>query len=117
MDRFFFADGTVLDTADASSREAFAGSHHKMLSQIEQLRDEVLRDAELTGRIRHKYSIKNVTGLNLLPLITYEDPFDILLHLLVGSEGTLAFMSEKIFLGTSILLTSIPASISQMVAH
>ena len=92
--RIVFADGTMLDTADAKSREAFAGSHHEMLSQIEQLRDEVLSDAELTDRIRHKYSIKNVTGLNLLPLITYEDPFDILLHLLVGSEGTLAFMSE-----------------------
>lgn len=92
--RIVFADGAVLDTADPDSRESFAGSHPEMISQIEQLRCEVLSDAELTARIRHKYSIKNVTGLNLLPLITYEDPFDILLHLLVGSEGVLAFLSE-----------------------
>lgn len=92
--RIVFADGSVLDTADQKSRKAFADSHPEMISQIEQLRDEVRRDEELTARIRHKYSIKNVTGLNLLPLITYEDPFDILLHLLVGSEGTLAFLSE-----------------------
>ena len=92
--RIVFADGTVLDTADKGSREAFMRSHPEFISAIEELRDEVLADKELTERIRHKYSIKNVTGLNLLPLIIFEDPFDIILHLLVGSEGTLAFLSQ-----------------------
>lgn len=92
--RIVFADGTVLDTADAKSREDFRQSHPDILNKIEALRDEVMADAELVKRIRHKYSIKNVTGLNLLPLITFDDPFDIILHLLVGSEGTLAFLSE-----------------------
>ena len=92
--RIVFADGTVLDTADKGSREAFMRSHPEFISAIEELRDEVLADKELTERIRHKYSIKNVTGLNLLPLITFSDPFDIILHLLVGSEGTLAFLSQ-----------------------
>ena len=92
--RIVFADGTVLDTADNESREAFMRSHPEIISSIEDLRDEVLADKELTERIRHKYSIKNVTGLNLLPLITFEDPFNIILHLLVGSEGTLAFLSQ-----------------------
>lgn len=92
--RIIFADGTVLDTADQSSREAFKDSHPEFISSIEAIRDEVLADKELTDRIRHKYSIKNVTGLNILPLITFTDPFDIILHLLVGSEGTLAFLSE-----------------------
>lgn len=92
--RIVFADGTVIDTADKGSREAFMRSHPEIISAIEELRDEVLADKELTERIRHKYSIKNVTGLNLLPLITFEDPFDIILHLLVGSEGTLAFLSQ-----------------------
>ncbi len=92
--RMVFADGTVLDTADPQSREAFRRSHPEILSSIEDLRDEVLADKELSDRIRHKYSIKNVTGLNLLPLVTYTDPFDLILHLMVGSEGTLAFLSE-----------------------
>ena len=92
--RIIFADGTVLDTSDKGSREAFMRSHPQIISAIEELRDEVLADKELSERIRHKYSIKNVTGLNLLPLITFEDPFDIILHLLVGSEGTLAFLSQ-----------------------
>ena len=53
-----------------------------------------LADKELSERIRYKYSIKNVTGLNIFPFIRFEDPFDIIAHLLVGSEGTLAFMSQ-----------------------
>ena len=92
--RIIFADGTILDTADSVSREAFRHSHPQILAKIEALRDEVLADEELVSRILHKYSIKNVTGLNILPLITYTDPFDIILHLMVGSEGTLAFLSE-----------------------
>ena len=92
--RLVFADGTVLDTADAQSREAFRHSHPEIISAIEDLRDEVMADGELVDRIRHKYSIKNVTGLNILPLVMFSDPFDIILHLMVGSEGTLAFLSE-----------------------
>lgn len=92
--RLVFVDGTVLDTADEQSRNAFRSSHPEIISSIERLRDEVMEDAALVERIRHKYSIKNVTGLNLLPLIAYQDPFDIILHLMVGSEGTLAFLSE-----------------------
>ena len=92
--RIVLADGTVLDTGDKASRERFRVTHPGFISAIEHLRDEVLADNGLTDRIKYKYSIKNVTGLNLLPLVTYEDPFEIIAHSIVGSEGTLAFLSE-----------------------
>ena len=92
--RLILADGTLLDTGDPASREAFRNSHPAFLEKLEALRDEVRRDGELSGRIRYKYSIKNVTGLNLLPLVEQDDVFDMIAHLLVGSEGTLAFLSE-----------------------
>ena len=92
--RIILTDGTVLDTGSEKSREAFRKSHPEFLKKIEALRDKVRADKELADRISKKYSIKNVTGLNLRPLIAYDDPFDIIAHSMVGSEGTLAFLSE-----------------------
>ena len=92
--RIILTDGTILDTGDKESREQFARSHPEFLRKIESLRDKVRANEALASRIRTKYSIKNVTGLNLRPLIAYDDPFDIIAHSMVGSEGTLAFLSE-----------------------
>jgi FAD/FMN-containing dehydrogenases len=92
--RIVFADGTILDTADTYSREAFKESHPDFIKEIEALRDEIAADKDLTDRILYKYSIKNVTGLNILPFVRFTDPFEIIAHLMVGSEGTLAFLSE-----------------------
>ena len=88
--RIVLADGTVLDTADETSRKAFADKHSSLLDEIKAIRDEVRQDPELTQLIQHKYSIKNVTGLNILPFVLFDDPFDIIAHCMVGSEGTLA---------------------------
>ena len=69
-------------------------AHAPFLKRIAELRDDIRADQALSDRIRKKYAIKNVTGLNLLPFVVYDDPFDIIAHLMVGSEGTLAFLSE-----------------------
>ncbi len=92
--RIVMADGTVLDTGDDRSRALFARNKPEFIEGIMKLRDEICADKELVDRILHKYSIKNVTGLNLLPFVTFRDPFDIIAHCMVGSEGTLAFLSE-----------------------
>lgn len=92
--RIILADGTVLDTADENSREKFRRTHGAVIDEIEMIRQAIAADSQLTEQIRNKYAIKNVTGLNLLPFVLYEDPFDIIAHCMVGSEGTLAFMSE-----------------------
>jgi D-lactate dehydrogenase len=92
--RIVLADGTILDTGNTESRSRFAKTKPEFIRKIEQLRDSVRNHSALAERIRHKYSIKNVVGLNLLPFLRYDDPFDIIAHLMVGSEGTLAFLSE-----------------------
>lgn len=96
--RIVLADGTVLDTSDPQSRIEFARSHKSLIDEISAIRDEIKADATLAKRIEYKYSIKNVTGLNLRPFIVFDDPIDIITHLLVGSEGTLAFLSSVTFL-------------------
>ncbi|MDM8335899.1 FAD-binding and (Fe-S)-binding domain-containing protein [Mediterranea massiliensis] len=92
--RLVMADGTVLDTGDPVSRAAFEVTHRDFIRGICHLRDRIHANPKLLERIRYKYAIKNVTGLNLLPFIRFDDPFDIIAHLMVGSEGTLAFLSQ-----------------------
>ena len=92
--RLVLTDGTIVDTGNEKSKEEFRRTHADFIKKIEDLRDRVRADKELVERIQKKYSIKNVTGLNLRPLVAYDDPFDIMAHSMVGSEGTLAFLSE-----------------------
>lgn len=92
--RIVLPDGTILDTGDPDSRARFKVGHWYFNYRIWELRNAIRANTQLVERIRYKYSIKNVTGLNLLPFILYDDPFDIITHLMVGSEGTLAFLAE-----------------------
>ena len=109
--RIILSDGTILDTGDAQSRDTFRQSHPEFISHIEALRDQTRANQALTDRIRSKYSIKNVTGLNILPFIEHDDPFDIIAHLMVGSEGTLAFLAEA----TMTTLPILPHSASALI--
>jgi D-lactate dehydrogenase len=99
--RLVLADGASLDTSDASSRRRFAETHRELLDGLADLRDEVRRDEALTRRIREKYRIKNTTGYAINALVDFEDPIDVLLHLMVGSEGTLGFI-ERVTLRTVV---------------
>lgn len=92
--RIVFADGQILDTGDAKSKESFKSNNSQFIAKIEEIRDRIKDDEDLSKRINYKYAIKNVTGLNIFPFVRFEDPFDIISHLMVGSEGTLGFVSE-----------------------
>ncbi len=78
----------------AESRASFAQSHGHFLDRLTGLAKRVTRDKALAERIRHKFSIKNTTGYSLNALVDFEDPFEILQHLMIGSEGTLGFIAE-----------------------
>ncbi|MBU1333257.1 MAG: FAD-binding oxidoreductase [Alphaproteobacteria bacterium] len=92
--RIVLTDGTMLDSGDTASRDAFRASHGAMLDGLHQLHHAVMADPELVALIRRKYAIKNTVGYSLNALVDYHDPLDILIHLMVGSEGTLGFVSE-----------------------
>lgn len=92
--RVILADASLLDTEDAASVAAFRQSHASLLSELEQLGNATRADKELAARIHHKYKIKNTTGYSINALIDCQDPIDILAHLMIGSEGTLGFISR-----------------------
>jgi D-lactate dehydrogenase len=92
--RLVLADGEVLDSEDPASVAAFSRRHSELLEQLAQLGRDTRANSPLADRIRHKYRMKNTTGLSLNALVDFDDPLDILTHLMVGSEGTLGFISS-----------------------
>jgi D-lactate dehydrogenase len=92
--RILLQDGTLLDTADERSRAHFKRTHPALVDSIEQLAEAVRANTTLAKRIRQKFKIKNTTGYSLNALVDFKDPIDIILHLMIGSEGTLGFASE-----------------------
>jgi len=95
--RIILVDGTIVNTADDKSRAQFKHSHPHILKGLAVLRKSILADSDLSDRIRYKYKIKNTTGYSLNALIDFKDPFSIMQQLMVGSEGTLGFISEVVY--------------------
>jgi D-lactate dehydrogenase len=91
--RLVLADGSVVDTEDPLSVARLFATHADLLAQLTELARNTRANSKLAAKIRHKYRLKNTTGLSLNALIDYEQPLDILTHLMVGSEGTLGFIS------------------------
>ncbi|MFV0438842.1 MAG: FAD-binding and (Fe-S)-binding domain-containing protein [Desulfopila sp.] len=95
--RIVFQDGTLLDSGDAKSREQFRQKRADIHDGVAELAREVRGNAALSRRIRDKFKIKNTTGYSLNAFIDYTDPIDIITHLMIGSEGTLGFISEIVY--------------------
>jgi D-lactate dehydrogenase len=94
---FVLPSGTTIDTAAPGAAEKFAAAEPELAAGLAEIRDEVRADAELSERIRRKFAIKNTTGYRLCAFLDAEEPLEIFRRLLVGSEGTLAFLAEAVF--------------------
>lgn len=92
--RIVFADGAVLDTNDSQSKEQFKQTHGQLIDEISKMVASVKANEQLANKIAHKFKMKNTTGYSLNALIDFTDPFDVIEHLMIGSEGTLGFISD-----------------------
>lgn len=76
--------------------QVHAQSHSRLVQGIADLAARVQADAGLVNLIRRKFSIKCTTGYSLNALVDFpvDNPLEILKRLMIGSEGTLGFVSR-----------------------
>ncbi len=93
---FATPSGAVIDTSRPDAEKKFALAEPELAQGLLELRRELLADPVLADRTRRKYAIRNTHGLRLCALLDGETPLGIFRRLLVGSEGTLAFIAEAV---------------------
>src|SRR3989441_408915 len=94
--RFVTPSGAVIDTSKPDAEKEFALAEPQLAEGLLELRRELLADPVLADRTRRKYAIRNTHGLRLCALLDGDTPLGIFRRLLVGSEGTLAFIAEAV---------------------
>lgn len=92
--RIVLQDGTVLDTSDAQSVEDFLKSKSTLVEKLKTLHQSIHADPLLKQTIENKFKIKNTIGYSINAFIDFQDPIEIIKHLMIGSEGTLGFISN-----------------------
>nr|WP_240638915.1 FAD-binding and (Fe-S)-binding domain-containing protein [Microbacterium sp. ABRD28] len=89
--------GSVVDTAAEDASERLRALEPRLYDGLIGLRDRIRCNAASVATLVRLHSIKNTMGYGLNAFLDYDDPIDILAHLVVGSEGTLAFVAEATF--------------------
>ena len=94
--RFILPDGKTYHTENTGDYARFEQESSELFQTLSQIRSQILQNADLHQKIRQKYQTKNTVGYSLNAFIDYEHPLDVLAHLLIGAEGTLAFIAEVV---------------------
>lgn len=94
--RFILPNGKVFNTEDAADYTRFEQECPELFSTLNVIKQQIAADAVLYDKIRKKYLTKTTIGYSLNAFIDFDHPLDILAHLLVGAEGTLAFIAEAV---------------------
>lgn len=93
---FVLPNGIVFNSGLAEDYSRFESEAAEIAEELRSLRREILQNQELVNRITKKYKQKNTVGYCMNAFIDYEHPLDILTHVIVGGEGTLAFIAEAV---------------------
>jgi D-lactate dehydrogenase len=89
--------GTIIDTAQPDADDRLATLEPQIHAGLRRLRQRVLGNASSVATIRRLFAIKNTMGYAINAFLDFTRPVDILSHLIIGSEGTLAFVAEATF--------------------
>jgi D-lactate dehydrogenase len=95
--RIVFANGEVLNTADEKDREDFIQKNRELVIELITIASEIENNSSILKKIVNKYKINNTTGYSINAFVDFQDPIEIIKHLMIGSEGTLGFISQITF--------------------
>jgi D-lactate dehydrogenase len=88
--------GTVIDSGAADADDMLRVTEPQLYEGLSRLRDRVRANPASVRLIQQQFSMKNTMGYGLNSLLDHTRPVDILAHLVVGSEGTLAFVASVV---------------------
>lgn len=95
--QIIFTDGSRFDTADVDAENRLREIQPQLLETIMTQKKIIESSPTMKAEIARQYRGKNTMGYSVNAFLDYSNPVDILLHLLVGSEGTLAYIAEATF--------------------
>lgn len=94
---FVLPSGTRIDTA-APDADAHLREREPALAEgLLRLRRRVRENPASVALIRRQFALKNTMGYGVNAFLDFDSPVDLLAHLIIGSEGTLAFVAEATF--------------------
>ncbi len=89
--------GTIVDTAAPDADAALAAAEPDLVAALRGLRRRVTGDPESVRRIQKMFAMKNTMGYGVNAFLDHASPAELLSRLVIGSEGTLAFVAEATF--------------------
>jgi len=89
--------GTIVDSSLADADELLRAAEPALWESLATLRARLLADPASAAEVARQFAIKNTMGYSLNALLDHATPVQMLVHLLVGSEGTLGFVAEATF--------------------
>ena len=93
---FMLPNGNSYDTSRTHENQKFIKKEIQLSETLLFIQKTIKNSPDLQKKIRDKYRIKNTIGYSMNAFLDFDKPLDIFSHLLIGSEGTLAFISNCI---------------------
>jgi D-lactate dehydrogenase len=89
--------GKVIDTGAPDADQKLRALEPELYEGLARLAERVRKNPDSVARIRQQFAMKNTMGYSLNSLLDFNNPVDIMAHLIIGSEGTLGFVAEAVF--------------------
>lgn len=94
---FVLPSGTMIDTAAPDADAQLAAAEPQLVATLEKLRARVRSNPDSVAKIEKHFALKNTMGYGINAFLDFDSPAQLMAHLIIGSEGTLAFVAEAVF--------------------